>query len=257
MNFIGLHSGVSMSRAKHHTNLLKIANMRSLLLMICIFCATNVSANSSAQARWEFEVLLDGKKIGYHEFTVSNDDGVQKVRMEARFDVKLLFVNVFSYRHQNEEVWEGNCLYSITSETKSNGKEFSVSGRASGDEFQLQSLSSENTLPRCIMTFAYWNPDFLMADQLLNGQTGEYEMVEITREGEETLAIDGQDISAIRYTINGTASPITLWYAAADQRWLALESVVNGGRVLRYEPVSLPDLLPSAFALTDSVSRSD
>jgi len=231
---------------RQHIRLLRETGLIGLLFILCVSAG---NANSIDQARWRFEVLLDDKKIGYHDFIVSSDDGVQKVQSEAKFNVKLLFVNVFSYRHRNEETWQGNCLSSIDAETESNGKDFSVGGGSTDTGFQLKTEPLENQLPPCIMTFAYWNPDFLMAEQLLNSQTGEYEKVAIGREGEEVLTIDGQDISATKYSVSVAAGPITLWYAAEDQRWLALESVVTGGRILRYQPLSLPEARMPTYAI--------
>ena len=222
--------------------------MNRLIAILFLFCVNAAVAGLSDQERWQFEVLLDEKKIGYHDFLVSEKDGKQTVSSEARFNVKLFFVNIYSYRHQTEEVWRDNCLSAIEAETAANGKDFLVRGKADAGEFKILTESNENELPPCIMTFAYWNPKFLKADSLLNSQTGDYENVSIDREGEEVLQVNGLDIRAIRYSVNGAAAPITLWYAAADHRWLALESMVNGGRVLRYKPVSLPESMPGFLA---------
>lgn len=222
--------------------------MKRLFATLFLFYASGAVANLSEQDRWQFEVLLDEKKIGYHEFVVSEKDGKQTVSTEAKFNVKLLFVNVFSYSHQNEEIWRGNCLSSINAETAANGKDFLVRGQAGDGEFQIQTESSENELPPCIMTFAYWNPEFLKANKLLNSQSGDYEEVVIAKEGEEELRVNGEEIQAIKYSVNGAAAPITLWYAADDYRWLALESIVKGGRVLRYGPVNLPAVLTASNA---------
>tara|TARA_B110000444_G_C18643597_1_gene502637 strand:+ start:348 stop:737 length:390 start_codon:yes stop_codon:yes gene_type:complete len=91
-------------------------------------------------------------------------NGHQTSSAEARFRVKLLFVNVFSYRHQNEEIWRDNCLASINAETLSNGTEFAVRGQAANEGFQVQAESSANKLPPCVMSFAYWNPEFLKSE---------------------------------------------------------------------------------------------
>jgi hypothetical protein len=57
------------------------------------------------------------------------------------------------------------------------------------------------------------------------------------------LLANYQNIQAIRHSVTGAAAPITLWYAAVDSGWLALEFVVKGGRIRRYKPVRLPDTL--------------
>ena len=205
--------------------------MKKLYLMLFLFYAASANANLADQARWEFEVLLDEKRIGYHDFSVSEVDGVQTVTTEARFDVKLLFVNVFSYRHKNTEVWRDNCLTSISAETAANGKDFIVRGRADAETFRMRSGSLDNELPACIMTFAYWNPEFLQADQLLNSQTGEYEKCFCRQRGRGRAGDKGaRRFRRVKYSLSLAAGPISLWYAADDHRWLALESVVKGGQ---------------------------
>lgn len=220
------------------------------VLTVLPWWASFANANVIGQSQWQFEVLLDEKKIGYHDFVLKQQGEKQTVETTARFDVKLLFVNVFRYRHQNTETWQDNCLTAISAETESNGKDFTVKGQTSGGEFQVNTQSASTDLPACVMTFAYWNPEFLSAKQLLNSQTGEYEDVEISKQGEETLSVNGQNIQAIRYGVDTKAGPLTLWYSAQDLRWLALESIVKGGRILRYEPVMIPPASDSVYGVS-------
>jgi hypothetical protein len=208
----------------------------TLLFLITV----NASASLPQQSQWQFKVLLDSREIGSHQFTVSQANGQQTIQTDASFDVKVLFVNLYRYRHQNTEVWQGNCLRSINAETDANGTQFSVAGQANDSYFQVNTGSTEKELPACIMTFAYWNPAFLTEDKLLNSQTGEYEDVTISRVGEESLRVNDETVAAVKYLIDLKAGPITLWYGASDFRWLALESVAAGGRTLRYEPLTIP-----------------
>lgn len=210
-----------------------------LLLFSAAFSGVSV-ANVPSEARWDFKVLLDNREIGSHQFIVSEENGRQVIETEASFDVRVLFVNLYSYRHQNREIWQGDCLAAINSVTDDNGKDFLVRGKAADERFELKTAETQKQLPGCVMTFAYWNPAFLSAEKLLNVQTGKYEDVSIEQVGEETLTFQGQDINAFKYVVSLGAGPITLWYSASDFRWLALESEAAGGRTLRYEPVALP-----------------
>ena len=219
---------------------------RSVCLMLALLLTTPALANLSDPLNWRFKVLLDDREIGFHEFVVSEEDGLQIVESEASFDVKVLFVNVFRYRHQNLERWAGNCLQSIDAATAANGDDFLVRGAVQAGSFKLESDAPDPTLPSCVMSFAYWDPDFLDETQLLNSQTGEYEAVTISRQGEENILVAGEAVPAIRYQVALDKGPITLWYAADDFRWLALESVARGGRLLRYEPEIIPEALPSS-----------
>ena len=70
------------------------------------------------------------------------------------------------------------------------------------------------------MSFAYWNPQILNAQRLLNSQTGEFLAVKITAQGEETVDVRGKPLSARRHRISGPSLQIDLWYA--DDQWIAL-----------------------------------
>ena len=231
--------------------------MKTWLFPFVFLLTTSVIASPSQSSQWQFKVLLDNREIGTHHFTLSESNGRQTIQTEARFDVKVLFVNLYRYRHQSTEVWQGNCLRSIDSETDANGKPFLVkgdlvSGQSNDNYFQVNTVDTEKELPSCIMTFAYWNPDFLSEDKLLNSQTGIYEEVMITRLGEESLQLNGVAVAAVKYLIDLKAGPITLWYSANDFHWLALESVAAGGRILRYEPLTITSIGTDAGLIADS-----
>ena len=61
-------------------------------------------------------------------------------------------------------------------------------------------------------------------------------MVEVSSEfvGNETVRHMGQDVNARHYRLRGDKLQIDLWYSA-DDHWLALESLTENGRVVRYE----------------------
>ena len=231
--------------------------MNVWLFPFVFLLTTSVIASPSQSSQWQFKVLLDNREIGTHHFTVSEANGRQTIQTEASFDVKVLFVNLYRYRHQSTEVWQGNCLRSIDSETDANGKPFLVegnlvAGQSNDHYFQVNTAGTETELPPCVMTFAYWNPIFLDEDKLLNSQTGTYENVTITRIGEVSLQLEGEAVAAVKYLIDLKAGPITLWYAANDFRWLALESVAAGGRILRYEPLTIISNGGGAGSIADS-----
>ena len=85
------------------------------------------------------------------------------------------------------------------------------------------------------MTFAYWNPAFLDEPQLLNPQTGAYLDVDVEKLPQAATRIGESERQAERYRITAKDTDITVFYSPGDTEWLALESIVKGGRILRYE----------------------
>ena len=209
------------------------------LLLIGLFSLAFMSS-APAQERadsidhWDFDVYLNDKKIGKHSFQVAESGGVKQVQSEASFNYKILFISAYRYEHSAAERWADNCLTAVDASTKANGKRVQVSGKQTGIGFVIESGDSPTQLPECVMTFAYWNPDFLGETQLLNPQTGEYVDVRVEEVGDEMLEVRGQAVAATRFKLTTYEVDLTLWYSP-NNKWLALESVAKGGHIIRYE----------------------
>jgi hypothetical protein len=223
------------------TRLLSLAS-----LLVTGFPAVSLAGHSSLPVNetqeWQFRVFLDDKEIGTHDFRLRPDGGNLLLESEAAFDVKFLFFTAYSYRHRNVEMWDSSGLVSISAFTDANGSIHEVAGSRQPDAFRLISRQGNKALPNRLMTFAYWNPDILQQDRLLNSQTGTYEQVQVVDRGASQVIYQGQSIPARRYDILIDEIPISVWYAVENNLWLALESLTEGGRVLRYEPASLPQI---------------
>ncbi len=199
------------------------------------YAQEEAAASMPAQA-WNFQVYLDDKSIGSHTFAQYGEANNYEMRIAADLRVKLLFITVYQYEHRNQERWRGGCLQEIESQTDDNGDMFSVVGRQLGEGFEIIANQQTTLLPRCITTFAYWDPRFLTQTSLLNSQTGEYIPVTITGPFPATRIDRGQSVETQRYQIKAKDIDIQLWYSQSGD-WLALESAVEGGRTLRYERI--------------------
>ena len=215
--------------------------MNKLRIGLFLFLFTLTAGMAYAQETtrsWNFSVLLDGSKIGYHTYRVTETDGARQVQSEAKFDVKFLFINAFRYRHNFTETWANDCLIDIEASTNANGKRFEVNGERTDYGFFVRadkdSDTIENELPECVMTFAYWNPDFLQQQRLLNPQSGEYLDVTVEELEPQPIAVRGEQVTARVFSVKAKKMQLKLWYSD-DNEWLALESLAKGGRTIRYE----------------------
>lgn len=212
-----------------------MTQLRSIALVILFGLSTPTLANSpTAERSWDFSVLLDGSEIGYHRFELTQAEGQRRLTSEARFDVRFLFFNAYRYRHTNTEVWSDGCLEEIEASTLANGKELAVTGARVDDRFVIDDGDATSTLQDCVMTFAYWNPEFLQQNRLLDPQSGEYLDVDVEPAGQQTIVVRGEEVAASVYRLKAKKMELTLWYSPDDE-WLALESVAKGGRIIRYE----------------------
>ncbi|MGE5090116.1 MAG: DUF6134 family protein [Candidatus Levyibacteriota bacterium] len=186
---------------------------------------------------WSFTVRLDGTPIGTHRFELDRaGDGELSLSSEARFDVRLLGVPLYRYRHRASERWAGGCLASIEARTDDNGRLTEVEGRELEGRFDLtvrqdDRLSSPQATPaRCMMSFAYWNPALADQKRLLDPGSGRVEPVVITATEAAPADLQPQAVRGLR--IGGLAYPIDVWYVG--DRWVGLDTIVSGGRRLSY-----------------------
>lgn len=213
------------------------AALAGCLVVLVVFAGPALAGTADAR-EYRFQVLLDDDPIGTHSFRVRRDAGQDIVEINADFAVKFIGITVYSYDHDNRELWRDGCLERIESSTDDNGDKFAVDGTDQGPSFQLATQDGERNLDAdCVMSFAYWNRDYLAQSRLLNSQNGEYLDVEVETGGVERLRFDEREVSAERYRLRNRERDvdITVWYAQQSGEWLCLESRVDG-RVIRYLP---------------------
>jgi hypothetical protein len=213
----------------------KLAGLLLIGLFSLVFpSSVPAQERSDGINHWDFDVYLNDKKVGKHTFKVTETGGVKQVRSEASFNYKIFFISAYRYEHSAAERWTDNCLTAVDASTRANGKRIQISGKQTDIGFVVESGDKPTQLPECVMTFAYWNSEFLGESQLLNPQTGKYVDVRVEEVGDEMLEVRGQAAAATRFKLTAFEVDMTLWYSP-DNEWLALESVAKGGHIIRYE----------------------
>lgn len=208
----------------------------ALALLLGALAATFAAAAEPATT-WDFTVHLDDRPIGTHQFTLQPSTGAgQTLASNASFEVKLLGITVYRYRHQNEERWSGKCLGAIAASTEDRGDRILVKGSAAAGSFKVVADSGRKTMEAsaegCLSSFAYWNPGHLATQtRLLNPGTGHIEPVTISTLPASTIDVRGAPTTVTGLRIVGLKSPIDVWYA--DGHWVGLDTAVDG-RMLRY-----------------------
>ncbi len=206
--------------------------MAFLGFLTCLGSASQ-QAWSAASQTYDFKVFLGKDEIGRQRFDISSEGDRTQVRVDAQFTVKFLYITVYTYRHTNVETWEGTCLREIRAETDDNGDSFFVHGIFRNGQLQVQTQAGNWIGEGCIKTFAYWNPEWIKGERLLNSQTGEHQPVSILAVGEETIPVQGVPTRAIHRRIVTDKFAVDLWYTLSG-RWVALQSTTKKGDTLRY-----------------------
>lgn len=205
--------------------------MRSLLLINLMAWG---SLSQAATTELTFDVFLDDDPIGFHRVSIQELPGQRRVQVEAEMKVDILFFTAFSYRHRADERWREDCIFELETRTDDDGERLSVTAGPSGDVLEVVTPRERKRLEGCVRTFAYWKPELLLSDYLLNTQNGAYEPVRLVELAPEPLRFNGRQYGAKRYRLEvGEETRIDLWYTE-DDSWQALQTEVANGRVLKY-----------------------
>jgi hypothetical protein len=211
----------------------------SAAAMALAFAGFSNTLAATPPAEWRFTVRLDGKPIGSHRFVLgSTRDGRLALSSEAQYDVTLLGVPLYRYRHRADERWADGCLTSIEARTEDNGRLAEVRGQQQQGRFDLQVRDEGRSTPvpatpvGCLMSFAYWNPALEKQTRLLDPGTGRVKDVMITAATAAPSDLDAKERPVRGLRIVGLDQPIDVWYVG--ERWVGLDTVVGGGRLLTY-----------------------
>ena len=205
------------------------------IAMIVSVFIPGLSSSEEMQKNYVFEVLLNNKPIGTHSFAIEQLQDTTNVTTRADFDVKLLFINVYSYDHKNTETWKNDCLSQLYASTNDNGEQHSVKAEKLEDKILITSSGADTQDHYgCVRSFAYWDPKLLEADELLNPQTGKLQPAALKQLGKEKIAVQNRNVNAMRFQLETDDDTIDLWYDQNNE-WIALESHIKKGKTLRYE----------------------
>ncbi|MDO9232331.1 MAG: DUF6134 family protein [Methylotenera sp.] len=196
-----------------------------------------MTPNIGYAKEWNFDVYLDKTRIGQHTFRLSETN---ELVSQAKFNVKILFINAYQYKHDAVEQWKEGCLKRLDSSTLENDVMTKVSGKSGEGQFVVDDGKAKQVLPNCPMTFAYWNQNIVKQTKLLNPQNAEWLDTRIVELGRETLDVKGNQVEALRYKLNASLAGkaklnIDLWYRVDNQEWVALKSITPEGYTINYK----------------------
>jgi hypothetical protein len=205
--------------------------MRILLCLLLWLASLQTSAKAVEYSDLvekiiNFQVFLNDHEVGSHEFRIVKKNRQIEVDSSLNIEFKAMGFFKVKYAHKANEIWRDGCLQSLVSETQKRGKKINVEAQQSDLGMVVKGSKSTQTLNGCVRTFAYWNPQFLYEDYLLNAENGEYVPVAVTSSALVNNA--GSKVS-----IDGAKVDIQLEYDTSG-KWLSLQSEFKMGGIIRY-----------------------
>lgn len=196
-----------------------LALIRSLLVCVAFLFAASAGAASSqgipANGTLEFAVVRQGSEIGYHRINFRRDGNRLTVDISVDTRVRVLGITVYRFVHTSQEVWQGDRLMALKSETDDDGTPHVLSLAMDGAALH----GVHNGMPVVVhgdqIPISLWNPTELRRDQLLNSIHGGVMPTIVTKLGQIDVKHRGTTVAAQEYLID----------AKPDfKRWVAFDS---------------------------------
>ena len=203
----------------------RVISFFSMMLLCCSVYAEQIN----------FQVQLNDKDIGFHEFNVQNDT----ISNKAQFDVKLWLIPAYKYRHTATEVYKDNCLIQLESETQDGADFFELSSLADSAFFKIKVNDKDYNHPACSQTFRYWDIQFTEQSLAINPQDGEIFKLSFSKDVDEEVKTKTNTFLANKYTLRAINDQdekfhIELWYEQTSKRWIKLKSYLKDDNVITY-----------------------
>lgn len=185
----------------------------------------------------EFQIHRNGEPFGLHKITFDHEKDQVTAHIKIKMKVKMAFITLFKYKHENKEIYKGNKLVSIDAHTNDNGKTFKVKARRKGDSIAVDGPEGKYDAPIDISASTYWNRDMLFRQQVLNTQTGELQPLDAQMVGLDKVHVDGEYIEAEHYVVNVPDQKIDIWYDVETGQMVDLSFEIMGS-LIDYERIT-------------------
>jgi hypothetical protein len=186
-------------------------------------------ATSARPSDVRFTVMRGRSKIGVH--TVAFRDRPDGLAVHTVIDlaVKVVFITVFRYQHECEDVWASGQLLSLRSRTIEDGKRYAVEATAEPGGIRVVGPGGPLVVgSRLLTSNSLWNPLLVDQQRLIDAQYGGEIGLVVHRRGTESLVLAGTErVVTDRFQILTPHYGGLLWYDATG-RWVKGSLEIRG-----------------------------
>ncbi len=199
---------------------------KSHSLFVCtLLLSTPAQAVVPQQGELVFDIYRNGKPFGTHTLVFDENGTGTEVQIDINMQYKLGPITLFRYDHSNIEIWDGDRIVSMKSETDDDGKQYDIDAEW-GEQLSVDA-NGETFTAAPMYTTSYWNPIALEGDKLLNTQKGEVEDITVDYKGVEKFDVLGTTVQAKHYSVDASV-PIEIWYDEETNQWVGLKFNIRG-----------------------------
>lgn len=187
------------------------------LALVLAHAAVALTTNGVVEGRRAFTVTRNGEPIGTQVYRIDRQGERVVVDIQTDIDFRLLWVPIYRFRHESREIWDGDRLVRMVSNTNDNGAPVSLDVEMDGRVLKVggeRGKSQAEVDPKAVPA-SLWNPVVVKRQRLLDTVNGTVMAAQGRFLGEDTLTVGARTIQARHYRLSGDYSR-DLWYDSRD-----------------------------------------
>lgn len=147
-----------------------------------------------------FDIIRKNKSIGTHSIFFNKKNEYTNVKIEVDIKVKIGFLTVYKYSHNNNERWSGNELHEIQTKSITNSKKkYSVKGKRINNIFEFIGVDGKQNTNKNVIPISYWNKSLIERNEFLDSQKGIIRKSKIKFISEEQIKYKNKNFKTKKY----------------------------------------------------------
>ena len=214
-----------------------IAFLLTGVMLAAAHTAVAVSMAGLGKEKLAFTITRNGTPIGSHTYSFQRDGGRTTVNIKTDIDFRFLSLPLYRFRHESREIWEGDQLLRLVSNTNDNGSPVALDVRADGQVLKVDGQGEAVEVDSRAIPASLWNPVVVKRHRLLDTVNGAVLTTDVVDLGDEVLPVGGQSIPVRRYRLTGDYQR-DVWYDRRDGTLVRVLFRAKDGSDVEYVPVA-------------------
>lgn len=164
--------------------------------------------------------------IGTHIVSFSRNGKDLTVEVTNQIEVKVLFMTLYEFTADRQEIWRDGRMISYRSRTDDDGTDFTVTAAAEDGQLVIQNSDGQVEAPNGTFPSHPWNQKIVEQPLIMDAKSGELLNVSFKPAGEETIEAVGGSVRAKKFLMSGDMER-ELWYRP-DGTWLKMRFISHG-----------------------------
>ena len=174
-----------------------------LILVVSLFIFSLASSHVAHYKKVKFlkyELFLNDKLIGTHDFNFKEDGDLFYVMSKGSFKVDKLGVVLMDYKTESEEVYKNGQLIRFNSKTNQNEKEkFAKVILNEKNKFYINGSSFKGESEKTISLASWWNHEIVKNSKQISPISGRIINQKVKFLGKKNILINGNNYNALHF----------------------------------------------------------